>query len=90
MVYANEAEDGSIDLLDLEKKLKQYKNDKRIKIGTFTAASNITGITADTERITCLLHKYGFLSFWDYATAAPHVKIDMNPSVSPDIDIEYE
>ena len=27
------------------------------------------------------LHKYGFLSFWDYATAAPHVEINMNPYI---------
>lgn len=90
MIYANEAENGSIDLVDLERKLRQYKNDRRIKIGSFTAASNITGIVSDTDRITCLLHKYGFLSFWDYATAAPHVKIDMNPNVSADLEIDYE
>ena len=26
-----------------------------------------------------MLHKYGALSFWDYATAAPYVVVDMNP-----------
>lgn len=90
MIYANEDVNGSIDLVDLERKLRHYKNDRRIKIGSFTAASNITGIVSDTERITCLLHKYGFLSFWDYATAAPHVKIDMNPNVSADLEIDFE
>ncbi len=29
--------------------------------------------------ITALLHAHGALSFWDYATAAPYVNIDMNP-----------
>jgi selenocysteine lyase/cysteine desulfurase len=27
------------------------------------------------------LHKYNALAFWDYASAAPYVKIDMNPLV---------
>jgi len=36
----------------------------------------------DDVSITALLHKYGALAFWDYAAAAPYVKIDMNPQVS--------
>jgi len=39
----------------------------------------VTGIMSDVVGITVLLHKYGALSFWDYASAAPHVDIDMNP-----------
>jgi selenocysteine lyase/cysteine desulfurase len=35
----------------------------------------------DDVSITALLHKYGALAFWDYAAAAPYVKIDMNPKV---------
>ena len=31
------------------------------------------------QAITSLLHKYSALSFWDYATAAPYVVVDMNP-----------
>lgn len=82
IIYANEAPDGSIDLLDLESKLKNYESETtRVKIGTFCAASNITGILSDVEKITILLHRYGFLSFWDYATAAAYVKIDMNPVI---------
>ena len=48
-------------------------------IGSFAAASNLTGALADTDRITEILHREGALSFWDYATAAPYVEIDMNP-----------
>lgn len=47
--------------------------------GSFAAASNITGALEDTEAITRVLHKGGALSFWDYATAAPYVEIDVNP-----------
>jgi selenocysteine lyase/cysteine desulfurase len=69
---------NSIDFVDLEIKLRKYFNDTRVKIGSFTAASNVTGITIDVDRVSALLHKYNFLAFWDYSTAAPHVKIDMN------------
>lgn len=82
MVYATEAEDGSIDLQDLEIKLKKYeKEESRVKIGSFCAASNITGTIAEIDKITILLHRYGFLAFWDYATAAAYIKIDMNPFI---------
>ena len=30
------------------------------------------------------MHKYDGLAFWDYATAAPYVKIDMNPGIEQD------
>ena len=51
------------------------------------AASNVTGIILDIDKISCLLHKYGFLSFWVYSTAAPHLTIDMNPSSN---DLAYK
>lgn len=47
--------------------------------GSFAAASNLTGALEDTDSITRTLHQGGALSFWDYATAAPYVDIDMNP-----------
>jgi len=49
-------------------------------IASFSAASNITGIMTDTTRVAKLCHKYGALSFWDYATAAPYLEINMNSS----------
>ena len=80
IIYAKDCLNSAIDLDFLEKILNSYKNDKRVKIGSFTCASNVTGVLLDTYKITILLHKYGFLAFWDYSTAAPHVKIDMNPT----------
>ena len=59
---------------------------KPLMIGCFPAASNITGILNDDVAITALLHQYGALSFWDYATAAPHTYIDVNPKVVGDIE----
>ena len=69
---------GLVDLVDLEKQLKAYQGKGRL-IGSFSAASNVTGIIAPIDEITHLLHQYGALSFWDYAAGAPYMKIDMNP-----------
>jgi selenocysteine lyase/cysteine desulfurase len=84
IVTINESSDGNIDLEDLESKLKHYhelENDRRVRIGCFSAASNLTGILVDVNKITILLHKYNTLAFWDYACAAPYVEINMNPFI---------
>ena len=31
-----------------------------------------------------MMHRYDGLAFWDYATAAPYVNIDMNPTLEQD------
>ena len=72
-------EDGQIDLNDLESKLLQHQG-RELKIGSFSAASNVTGIKTDINTVSALLHQYGALAFWDYAAAAPYVGIDMNPT----------
>lgn len=68
---------GQIDIEALKSKLAEYQN-RALKIGSFSAASNVTGILSDVKAITQLLKASGALSFWDYAAAAPYVKIDMN------------
>lgn len=68
-------------LHDLESKLTLF-SDRKVKIGAFSAASNVTGLLTDVESVSIILHRYGALAFFDYATAAPYVKIDMNPVIS--------
>jgi selenocysteine lyase/cysteine desulfurase len=68
--------DGHIDARELEVALVRYA-DRPIKIGSFSAASNVTGIVSDTFGISALLHAHGALSFWDFAAAAPYVDIEM-------------
>ncbi len=68
--------DGHIDLAELEEQLLRYA-DRPLKIGSFSAASNVTGILSDTAGISSLLHRHGALSFWDFAAAAPYVDIEM-------------
>ncbi|MCB9677487.1 MAG: aminotransferase class V-fold PLP-dependent enzyme [Alphaproteobacteria bacterium] len=77
VVVIPEDENGRIDLDDLEEKLVLYA-DRPLKIGSFSAASNVTGIGSDTRNTAALLHKHGALSFWDFAAAGPYVKIEMN------------
>jgi hypothetical protein len=48
------------------------------RIGSFSAASNVSGIVSDTEAIATVLHEHGALSFWDFAACAPYVEIEMN------------
>lgn len=68
--------DGHIDTAALEAELVRY-GDRPVKIGSFSAASNVTGIVSDTRAISRLLHAHGALSFWDFAAAAPYVEIEM-------------
>ncbi|MEV5892479.1 aminotransferase class V-fold PLP-dependent enzyme [Nonomuraea fuscirosea] len=75
-VAIGEDSSGHIDCADLRRRLVQYA-DRPLLIGSFSAASNVTGILTDTDRVTGLLHEHGALSFWDYAAAAPYVPIRM-------------
>jgi selenocysteine lyase/cysteine desulfurase len=76
VVTIPEAADGHIDLACLEQQLVLHA-DRPLLIGSFSAASNVTGITTDVNAVASLLHRFGALSFWDYAAAAPYVQIDM-------------
>ncbi|SMO39158.1 aminotransferase class V-fold PLP-dependent enzyme [Paracoccus laeviglucosivorans] len=46
-------------------------------IGSFSAASNVTGILGDVSGITALLKAAGAKVVWDYAGGAPYLPIDM-------------
>ncbi|XP_021346574.1 uncharacterized protein LOC110445978, partial [Mizuhopecten yessoensis] len=74
-----EDQHGCVCLADLTAKLQQWKTSGRQLIGCLSAASNITGMLVDVDAVTVCLHRHGALAFWDYATAAPYVRIDMNP-----------
>ncbi len=71
--------DGHIDLADLAAQLTRNAG-RPLRIGSFSAASNVTGILTDADAIASLLHSHGALSFWDYAAAAPYVPIRVRES----------
>lgn len=65
-------------LNDLNEKLQIYSS-RSVKIGAFSAASNITGVLTDVDAVAIAMHKAGGVVVFDYASAAPYVKMDMNP-----------
>ena len=69
---------GRIDLAHLERALVAHR-DHAVKLGSFSAASNVTGILSDVPAIARLLHAHGARAVFDYAAAAPYVPIDMHP-----------
>ena len=70
---------GRIDLANLEELLRDPAYQGRMRIGSFSAASNVTGIRTDVRAVATLLHKYDAIACFDYAACAPYVDIDMNP-----------
>ena len=51
--------------------------DRPLRIGSFSAASNVTGLITDVPAISALLHRHGALACWDYAAAGAHLAIDI-------------
>ena len=88
VIVIPEDADGHVDLAALESALMAYA-DRPLRIGSFSAASNVTGITTDTAAVSSLLHRHGALSFWDVAAAAPYVGITMG-CVDPDDPLSYK
>jgi len=71
--------EGGIDLKHLEELLQNPAYQGRKRIGSFSAASNVTGIKSPVHEIAALLHRYDAIACFDYAASAPYVEIDMNP-----------
>ncbi|MFI1996367.1 aminotransferase class V-fold PLP-dependent enzyme [Actinoplanes sp. NPDC020271] len=67
---------GHVDLDSLREALVAYA-DRPVRIGSFSAASNVTGILTDTAAVSTVLREHGALSVWDYAAAGPYVPITM-------------
>jgi selenocysteine lyase/cysteine desulfurase len=82
VVVIHEDADGRIDAAELAQRLEEYR-DRPLRIGSFSAASNVTGLLSDVAGISRLLHEHGALSFWDYAAAGPYVDIAMNGGGDP-------
>jgi len=81
---------GAIDLDHLEYELRRHA-DHAFKIGSFSAASNVTGIVTDVDGIAIALHRHGALACWDYAAAGPYLPIDMNAAPPiPDGHLAYK
>ncbi len=62
----------------LEETLENYK-ERPLKIGAFTACSNVTGIITPYHQLAKIMHQHGGYCFIDLAASAPYVKINMHP-----------
>lgn len=73
-------QEGGIDLAELERLLQDPAYQDRTRIGSFSAASNVTGLRTPVHEIAVLLHRYDAIACFDFAASAPYVEIDMNPT----------
>ncbi|PKN73641.1 MAG: hypothetical protein CVU50_02695 [Candidatus Cloacimonetes bacterium HGW-Cloacimonetes-3] len=72
------ADDSGLDLAVLENMVSNPQYSHRLKIGSFSAASNVSGLRTDVYEVARILHRNGALACFDFAACAPYVKIDMN------------
>ncbi|MFQ5674363.1 MAG: aminotransferase class V-fold PLP-dependent enzyme [bacterium] len=71
--------EGLIDLSNLERLLEKYRN-RKTKIGSVTACSNVSGIQTCYHDVAKVMHSNGGYCFVDFACSAPYVAIDMHPT----------
>lgn len=69
---------GEIDLIFLENVVSSEKYKNRKKIGSFSAASNVSGIRTPVYEVAKILHRHDALACFDFAASAPYVEINMN------------
>jgi selenocysteine lyase/cysteine desulfurase len=89
VVSVDLAPDGGIDLAHLEQLLRDPRYQGRLRIGSFSAASNVTGMRTPVREIASLLHRHDALACFDYAASGPYVPIDMNPGGDAWIDAVF-
>jgi selenocysteine lyase/cysteine desulfurase len=71
-------ENGEVSIYHLEQLLKDYQH-RPLKIGAFTACSNVTGIQTPYHELAKVMHQYGGYCFVDFSASAPYVDINMHP-----------
>jgi len=74
--------EGRVCVQHLRALLARYA-DRAVKIGAFTACSNVTGIETPYHALARVMHEYGGLAFVDFAASGPYVDIDMHPPNDP-------
>lgn len=72
-------EEGLVSVAHFQEKIEVYKN-RKLKIASITACSNVTGIQTPFYEIAKLMHEYNGLCFVDFAAAAPYIHINMHPN----------
>ena len=78
IVLLNPDKNLLVDPEELRRKLKEFEN-RKFKIGAFTACSNVTGIETPYHQLAKIMHEHGGVCFIDFAASAPYVDINMHP-----------
>ncbi len=78
VVVLEPTEDLLVNPESLEKEIVKYKH-RTLKIGSFSACSNVTGVQVPYYELAKIMHQNGGFCFVDFAASAPYVKIDMHP-----------
>ncbi len=76
IVEIPEGPQGGPDLHVLAQALDEHA-DADLKIGAFSAGSNVSGILCDVDAVTRVLRQHQALAVWDYAGAGPYVPVSM-------------
>ncbi|MDY0395344.1 aminotransferase class V-fold PLP-dependent enzyme [Virgibacillus halophilus] len=69
---------GNVCPSTLNSLLDKYQN-RTLKIGSFSACSNVTGIETPYHELAKIMHEHDGYCFIDFAASAPYSKIDMHP-----------
>jgi len=85
VVEIPEAAEGGPDMAALERALEAAEG-AALVVGSFSAASNVTGIVTDTDAVTRLLKRHGALAVWDFAGGAPYVRMRMEQGTDAEKD----
>ncbi len=78
VVVVEPGKDLMVDPDNLRKAILNYK-DRKLKIGSFSACSNVTGVIPSIHELAVIMHENGGYCFADYAASAPYVDINMHP-----------
>lgn len=78
VVCLEPSEEGLVNVDSLREKILPYRN-RKMKIGSFTACSNVTGIATPYHQLARVMHEHGGYCFIDFAACAPYVDIVMHP-----------
>ncbi|MFC4319863.1 aminotransferase class V-fold PLP-dependent enzyme [Litchfieldia salsa] len=79
VVCIEPSRNGEINVEELEQLLMKY-NHRKLKIGSFTACSNVTGIMIPYHKIAKKMHEFNGYCFIDFSASAPYVDINMHPN----------
>lgn len=71
-------ENNMVSKNELIAQLEKHKH-HRLKIGSFTGGSNVTGIVPPFHELAEIMHNYGGLAMVDFAGSAPYIDINMHP-----------